>query len=344
MSASTPPGLSGASHPPSASSPLPLPLPSATAPAAPQTSPAGSRPGRLLALLLALRPRQWSKNLLLYAGFLFTLNRVWKPLQPSMWQALLYSSLGVLLFCAVSSGVYLLNDIRDLEQDRAHPVKRNRPLARGLIPVWLGVVTAVVLLAVGIGGAWLLRPLFGGVAALYVAMQVAYTLKLKHLVILDVFVIALGFVLRAISGAIVLRAHISPWLYIVTFLAALFLGLCKRRHELVLLTEAAVHHRRILREYSTELLDQMISIVTASTIMAYSLYTFKAEGLPDNNLMMLTIPYVLYGMFRYLYLVHKRNSGGSPEEVLLRDRPLLVAILLWAATAATILTLGRAPA
>lgn len=301
-------------------------------------------PGRAKALFLALRPRQWTKNLLLYAGFLFTLNQVWKPLQPSMWQALLRATLGVLLFCAVSSGVYLLNDVRDLEQDRAHPVKRHRPLARGLIPVWLAAVAAVVLLISGVLGAWVLRPLFGAVAALYVAMQIAYTLKLKHLVILDVFVIALGFVLRAISGAIVLNAHISPWLYIVTFLGALFLGLCKRRHELVLLEEGAVHHRRILREYSTELLDQMISIVTASTIMAYSLYTFKAEGLPENGLMMLTIPHVLYGMFRYLYLVHKRNSGGSPEDVLLRDRPLLIAILLWAATAATILTLGRAPA
>lgn len=296
-----------------------------------------------MALLLALRPRQWSKNLLLYAGLLFTLNQVWKPLQPSMWAALLRSSLGVLLFCAVSGGVYLLNDLRDLEQDRAHPVKRHRPLARRLLPEWLAVLAAFVLLVGGVGACWALRPLFGGIAALYIAMQVAYTLKLKHLVILDVFVIALGFVLRAISGAIVLYAHISPWLYIVTFLAALFLGLCKRRHELVLLNADAARHRRILREYSIELLDQMISIVTASTIMAYSLYTFKAEGLPENNLMMLTIPYVLYGMFRYLYLVHKRNSGGSPEEVLLRDRPLLLAIVLWALTAATILTLGRAP-
>ena len=330
-----------ASESPSLSSP---PSPSAPAPASSASPPAGRTPSLPVALLLALRPRQWSKNLLLYAGFLFTLNQVWQPLQPSMWHALLHASLGVLLFCAVSSGIYLINDLRDLEQDRAHPVKRNRPLARGLVPEWLAVVTAVVLLSLGIAGAWLLRPLFGGVAALYVAMQIAYTLKLKHLVILDVFVIALGFVLRAISGAIVLYAHISPWLYIVTFLAALFLGLCKRRHELVLLTGGAVHHRRILQEYSTELLDQMISIVTASTIMAYSLYTFKAEGLPDNNLMMLTIPYVLYGMFRYLYLVHKRSSGGSPEEVLLRDRPLLVAILLWAATAATILTLGRSAA
>ena len=301
----------------------------------------GAAPGWPKALFLALRPRQWSKNLLLYAGFLFTLNQVWKPLQPSMWQALLRATLGALLFCAVSSGVYLLNDVRDLEQDRAHPVKRHRPLARGLIPVWLAALAAVVLLIGSVTGAWVLRPLFGAVAALYIAMQIAYTLKLKHLVILDVFVIALGFVLRAISGAIVLYAHISPWLYIVTFLAALFLGLCKRRHELVLLEDGAVHHRRILREYSTELLDQMISIVTASTIMAYSLYTFSAHGLPSNHLMMLTIPYVLYGMLRYLYLVHMHKLGGSPEEILLRDRPILVVLLLWATTATAILAYGR---
>ena len=321
----------------------------AASPTAPAAAASGHSPGAgpqwswPIALFLALRPRQWSKNLLLYAGFLFTLNQVWKPLQPSMWAALLRASLAVLLYCAVSGGVYLLNDLRDLEQDRAHPVKRHRPLARGLLPRWLAVLAAFALLVGGVGGAWALRPLYGGVAALYIGLQIAYTLKLKHLVILDVFVIALGFVLRAISGAIVLYAHISPWLYIVTLLAALFLGLCKRRHELLLLSADAARHRRILREYSIELLDQMISIVTASTIMAYSLYTFKAEGLPDNNLMMLTIPYVLYGFFRYLYLVHKRNSGGSPEEVLLRDRPLLLAIVLWALTAATILTLGRTP-
>ena len=346
MSAAEPPSRISPSQAPSAASPAEPPGSSGRAaprPSAGDGAPEGPRWSWPIALLLALRPRQWSKNLLLYAGFLFTLNQVWKPLQPSMWAALLRSSLGVLLFCAVSSGVYLLNDLRDLEQDRAHPVKRHRPLARRLLPEWLAVLAAFVLLIGGVGGSWALRPLLGGVAALYIAMQVAYTLKLKHLVILDVFVIALGFVLRAISGAIVLYAHISPWLYIVTFLAALFLGLCKRRHELVLLNADAVHHRRILREYSIELLDQMISIVTASTIMAYSLYTFKAEGLPENNLMMLTIPYVLYGMFRYLYLVHKRNSGGSPEEVLLRDRPLLLAIVLWALTAATILALGRAP-
>lgn len=313
----------------------------AAAPAPTQTPAAAG--SRALGLFRALRPRQWSKNLLLYAGFLFTLKQVWQPMEASMWWALSRASLGVLLFCAVSSGVYLLNDLRDLEQDRAHPVKRNRPLARGLVPAWQAVAAAAVLLLGGIGGAWAMRPLFGAVAALYVAMQIAYTLRLKHQVILDVFIIAFGFVLRAISGAIVLYAYISPWLYIVTFLAALFLGLCKRRHELILLSDGAVHHRRILREYSTELLDQMISIVTASTIMAYSLYTFRAEGQRENHLMMLTIPYVLYGMFRYLYLVHKHDGGGSPEDILLRDRPLLVAIIMWAATAGAILTLTRQP-
>ncbi len=288
-----------------------------------------------------MRPRQWSKNLLLYAGFLFTMNQGWQPLTASMWQYFLRSTLGVLIFCAVSSGIYLLNDINDIEQDKTHPKKKFRPIASGEISILSARITAFFLLICGTGASIALRPLFAIVIVSYILMQIAYSLKLKHVVILDVFVIAIGFVMRAISGAIIIYASISPWLYIVTFLGALFLGLCKRRHELVLLTTDAIHHRRILREYSPQLLDQMISIVTASTIMAYSLYTFSAKGLPQNHLMMLTIPYVLYGMFRYLYLVHIRDGGGSPEELLLRDRPLLLAIALWIITAALILGFGR---
>jgi 4-hydroxybenzoate polyprenyltransferase len=177
----------------------------------------------------------------------------------------------------------------------------------------------------------------------YLAMQVAYTLWWKHVVILDVFVLALGFVLRAVSGALVLDAYISPWLYIVTFLGALFLGLCKRRHELLLLAGDAASHRRILAEYSPALLDQMISIATGSTIMAYSLYTFTSESLPKNHMMMLTIPHVLYGLFRYLYLAYRRDLGGSPEEALLQDRSLRLAILFWVVTATAVLWLGRTP-
>lgn len=318
----------------------------------PETEPEPSAPvekrgffGRLRALFAALRPKQWTKNLLLFSGFLFTLNQRWRPMQPEMWTFLRLTTLGALVFCAISSGVYLLNDLRDLPHDRVHPVKRRRPIARGLVAPWLALVTAIGLLGGGTASAFVLRPLFGWVVVLYVLMQVAYTLRLKHVVILDAFIIAAGFVLRAISGAIVISVEISPWLYIVTFLGALFLGLCKRRHEISVLAQDAGRHRRILEEYSIELLDQMISIVTASTIMAYSLYTFwSLSSLNSNHLMMATIPHVLYGMFRYLYLVHRRGGGGSPEETLLRDRPLLCAVVLWIATAAAILMLGRTPA
>lgn len=319
----------------------------------------GGRPGLLVGLrylIPALRPKQWTKNLLLYAGFLFTLNQLWRPLSPEMWSYLRQATLGMLVFCAISSGIYLLNDVRDLPHDRAHPTKRRRPIARGLVPVWLALVTAAGLLFGGGYFAFALRPLFGWIVLAYVVMQILYTLRLKHVVILDVFLIAAGFVMRAISGAIVIRAEISPWLYIVTFLGALFLGLCKRRHELTLLAADAGRHRRILREYSTELLDQMISIVTASTIMAYSLYTFSAPVVAASlgpggpaarhahpHLMMATIPHVLYGMFRYLYLVHRKNGGGSPEDMLLRDRPLLAVVGLWVLTAAAILLWGRTP-
>jgi 4-hydroxybenzoate polyprenyltransferase len=172
-------------------------------------------------------------------------------------------------------------------------------------------------------------------------MQLAYVFILKHLVLVDVFVIAIGFVMRAAAGAVVIGAEISPWLYTVTLLGALFLGLCKRRNELLLLDEGAGKHRKILDEYTPALLDTLISITAAAAIMAYSLYTFTSEKLPKNHLMMLTVPFVIFGMFRYLYLAHRKNEGGSPEEVLLKDKPLIVTILLWITTAALILGAGR---
>jgi len=295
----------------------------------------------LVALIKALRPKQWTKNVLLYAGFLFTLNKKWFLFQPSMWTTLMQATAAMLVFCALASGIYLLNDVSDLPQDRLHPTKRRRPIAAGHVSPWLALVVAALLEGLGIWGAFQLAPSYGWVSLAYVLIQLAYTYSLKHMVIIDVFVLASGFVLRAVSGVLVLSAEISPWLYIVTFLGALFLGLCKRRHELSLLAENAGSHRQSLSHYSTELLDQMISIVTASTIMAYSLYTFSAQGLPPNHLMMLTIPYVLYGMLRYLYLVHMHKLGGSPEEILLRDRPVLAVLLMWAVTAAAILAYGR---
>ncbi|MGK4006291.1 decaprenyl-phosphate phosphoribosyltransferase [Sorangium sp. So ce1036] len=300
----------------------------------------GPRPGAAVALLRAMRPRQWTKNLLLFGGFLFTVNERWTPFTESMWTHLGRAAGGFLLFCGLSSAVYLLNDLKDIERDRLHPVKRNRPLASGALPPRLAQRAVVLLTLVTAVLGYALSPLFAALCACYFLMQLLYTFALKEMVILDVLVIALGFVLRAVGGAVVLGVDISPWLYTVTLLGALFLGLAKRRHELVVLGDAA-QHRPILKEYTRGMLDQLIGIVTAGTIMAYSLYTFTAANLPANHLMMLTIPFVIYGVFRYLYLIHLRQEGGSPEEVLLHDRPLIGAILLWASSAGVILAFFR---
>lgn len=292
-------------------------------------------------LLRALRPKQWPKNLLLYGSFLFNLNKLWQPLSPQMWGYLKLATLGFVAFTTLSSGVYLLNDLKDIEQDRQHPQKRKRPLASGQLAAPLASVVAALLLFGSLAGALWLNTTFAASLGVYLLMQVLYTLWWKHVVILDVFVIAAGFVLRAIAGALVIHSWISPWLLIVTFLGALFLGLCKRRHELLLLDRDAGSHRKILLEYTPQLLDQMIGVTTASTIMAYSLYTFTADGLPRSHAMMLTIPQVMYGLFRYLYLTYRHDQGGSPEEILLRDRPTRLAIALWLATVALVLGLGR---
>lgn len=305
------------------------------------TDASAAPPSPLGALLRTMRPKQWSKNVLLFAGFLFTLNDLWVPMEPSMWAALRRAGAAFGLFCLLSSCVYILNDLKDRDKDRQHPVKRHRPLAAGHLPPGLAVAAFALFSAVALVGAYALRPLFFVCALGYLLMQVAYTYALKHMVILDVLVIALGFVLRAVSGAVAIAAAISPWLYSVTLLGALFLGFCKRRHELLLLSEGAHHHRKNLAEYSAQLLDQLIGIVAAATIMAYSLYTFTSPKLPHSHAMMLTIPLVLYGMFRYLYLVHRKDAGGSPEEVFLRDRPLIITSALWVASSAAILTLGR---
>jgi 4-hydroxybenzoate polyprenyltransferase len=299
------------------------------------------RPPLPLALLIAMRPKQWIKNLLVFAGFVFTLNELWRPFTPSMWTFLARSAATFALFALISSSIYLINDVLDVEQDRLHPTKRNRPIASGALPPSVAVGAASVLLPISLGAAYLLSPVFAAIATGYVAMQFAYGLRLKHVVLLDVFIIATGFVLRAISGAVVIGAAISPWLYTVTLLGALFLGLCKRRHELLLLDAGAGGHRKILKHYTPSLLDNLISIVASSTIMAYSLYTFTSPKLPANNLMMLTIPFVIFGLFRYVYLAHSRNEGGSPEEVFLKDRPMIVTIALWITCTGLILTLGR---
>lgn len=247
----------------------------------------------------------------------------------------------VALFCLVSGGVYLLNDVIDLEKDRQHPVKRLRPLAAGELSVTAAMLAAGTLIAGSVLGAFLLQRTFGLAVAAYVALQLCYAFALKQVVILDVLAIAAGFVLRAVGGAAVIEVPISPWLYVCTVLLALFLALGKRRQELALLEETAHNHRPILAEYTLPLLDHLITIVTTCALLAYMLYTFFAESLPRNHAMMWTIPFTLYGMFRYLYLVHARHEGGSPDVLLLRDRPLLACVALWGVAVVVILYVLR---
>lgn len=287
-----------------------------------------------LLLLRAMRPKQWSKNVLLFAGLLFAL----KFTDPdAIWRAFA----GFALFCLFSSSVYIMNDLRDREQDKLNPRTVKRPIASGALKPQIAAVAVAVVLPVAFVLSWLLNPWFAVLAAVYIAKDIAYSFGLKNVVIVDVFLIAAGFTLRAVAGALAIGAPISSWLYMVTSLGALFLALNKRKHELVLLGSAAGSHRPVLGEYSPALVEEMIAVITASTLMSYSLYTFTADNLPpalrSNHLMMLTIPFVLYGIFRYLYLVYQKNEGSSPEEVLLRDRPLLLCVVLWGLTSAALL-------
>lgn len=293
-------------------------------------------------VLKAMRPRQWTKNGIVFLALIFSVNQQYEIGEPSVWiPKVLESLVAFLCFCLVSSADYLVNDIRDVESDRAHPKKRKRPIAAGQLSVSSAWRWAAVLAVVGNAGAFALDWRVGLVVFAYTALMVAYSFSLKHMVLLDLFVIATGFVLRAMAGAFAIDVPISPWLYVVTALGALFIGINKRRAELELLQDGAGNHRKILDEYTPELLDQMASTVTAATLMAYGLYTFTADGLPENHSMMLTIPFVLYGIFRYLYLVNVKKEGGSPEDVLLKDIPIMLTIIGWIATAALVLLIAR---
>ncbi len=303
---------------------------------------------RLRALFAALRPRQWSKNLAIFVGLVFA-QRLFAL------AALERALLAFIVFCLASSFIYLVNDLCDLDNDRRHPVKRSRPLASGALPVayayaamaalLLGCAAITALLFVlpiaatsdifaSTGGANLL---FALSLISYLLLMILYSFRLKHIVLIDVFVIAGGFVLRILAGAVIIPVSISPWLYLVGTFLALFLALNKRRHELVLLQEQADQHRQILKEYSLPMLDQMITIVSSATVIAYGLYTF--EGPTGNQRLVVTLPLVLYGLFRYLYLVHIRKEGGSPEEALLRDRHILGTVVLCVAIIIVILYL-----
>ena len=268
---------------------------------------------------------------MLFGGLVFSLNLLDGGMVAT-------SVAAFVLFCMLSSAVYLVNDLLDLERDRQHPTKRLRPLAAGVITPPLAVGLAAALFAFAVPLAFALDWPFGAVAGAYVVLMVGYSLALKNVVIIDLFCIAGGFVLRAIAGAIVIDVRISPWLLICTALLALFLVLGKRRHELLLLEDGAANHRRILAEYSTPLIEELISVVTSATVIAYSLYTFFSETSHEHGrYMMLTIPFVVYAIFRYLYLVHRRNEGGNPDQLLFKDVPLLVSIVLWAVAATLIL-------
>jgi len=274
-----------------------------------------------------MRPRQWTKNLLLFAALIFSQNLF----NPALAQNVIIS---FIIFCILSGSVYTLNDLIDLKADRAHPKKSTRPLASGKLKPVTAIIAGVVLVILSLATAFWLHTSFAFIALGYFFLQIVYSLVLKHVVILDVLTVATGFVLRAIAGAEVISVPISSWLLICTILLALFLSLGKRRHELLLLEDNAVHHRKILYEYSPGLLDQMISVVTASTVVAYALYTMSADTVKkfQTDNLKYTIPFVLYGIFRYLYLIHQRSEGGSPERIMFDDKPLLINIILYLVT------------
>lgn len=287
-----------------------------------------------LALLRSMRPKQWIKNVFVFAAIAFSDERLWMRLDSIL---LVIGAFAV--FCACASAIYLINDLVDIEKDRAHPRKRFRPLASGILPPVVAAAAAAVLIAFTLGGAYLLdssegQPDFGLMFLMltYIVVQgVLYSYWLKHIVILDIFTIAAGFVLRAVAGGVVLDIRITPWLLVCMGLLSLFLGLGKRRAELVLLGDDANQHRRILQEYSLPMLDQLIAMVTAATIIAYTLFTYNAHtaNREPYPMMMATVPFVVYAIFRYIYLIHQQGGGGSPEELVMKDRPLALSIALY---------------
>ena len=288
----------------------------------------------LTALLRSMRPRQWAKNTFIFAPLVFDQKL-------TQLDALLPTLAGFVLLCTASSAVYLVNDLADIEADRKHPSKRLRPIAAGALPQGVAKVSAVLLFALTLVLSLLLNWAFTLIVATYILTNLLYSFWLKHVPIIDVLILASGYVLRVAAGVVLISVErFSPWLYICTTLLALFIGFGKRRAEMVLLADGANEHRRVLDGYTLPFLDQLIVIVSACAIMAYSLYTFSAENLPDNHFMMLTIPFVMYGIFRYLQLIHVQSAGGAPDELVLSDRPLLLTILLWGLSAAAFLYLG----
>lgn len=291
-----------------------------------------------LALLQSMRPKQWTKNLLLFAGVVFSANL-------TNLEMLGRASLGFLIFCALSGAVYILNDIRDAESDRAHPTKRNRPIASGRLNKKVALIAALLIFhGAMFSGLAISRP-FGYCAIAYFTLTVLYTIRLKHVVILDLMLLALGFVLRAVAGVWIIAdlgpdVPLTAWFLACTFFLALFLAICKRRHELLLLDTEASAHRPVLDEYSASFLDQMVSVATAATVISYAMYTTSpgaigaapADPGDGSSPMVYTLPFVVYGIFRYLYQVYRKEQGGAPETVLLTDPYMIANIALWLTT------------
>ena len=277
----------------------------------------------LKALIKAMRPRQWTKNGFVFFALIF-------DKQLFLLEPFLRTLEGFLLFCLISSAVYLLNDIADIEADRQHPEKKHRPLASGELSIGVAQGAAFILALTSVSLGYLLEPVFAGMIALYFIINQLYSRWLKHVPILDVLIISSGFVLRVAAGvALITVERFSPWLYMLTILFSLYIALGKRRAEMNLLAQEASAHRKVLDGYTIPLLDQYITIVSGMTIVAYSLYTFSAPNLPENHSMMLTIPFVVYGIFRYLQLIQTGHAAGAPDEVALKDRPLQFTVLLW---------------
>jgi 4-hydroxybenzoate polyprenyltransferase len=293
------------------------------------------RPNVLRELLRTMRPRQWVKNVFVFAAIAFSEDRLWQFWGPAGPAPLLRVLGAFVAFCMAASAIYLVNDLVDIEKDRAHPKKRNRPLASGRLSPGVAVGAAAALILGVLPLAYALDPVDLGfliVLVVYVAVQgFLYTYWLKNVVIFDILILAAGFVLRAVGGAAVIDVLITPWLLLCMLLLALFLGIGKRRHELTLLESGAGEHRRILQEYSVPMLDQMMAIVTASIIMAYSITAFLAPVAPQEPypMLMVTIPFVIYAIFRYLFLIYQRGEGGAPDELILKDMPLAGSVVLW---------------
>jgi 4-hydroxybenzoate polyprenyltransferase len=317
------PSIPDTIQPPPAGSHEPTPAPGGAA---------AHRTSMTRGLLVSLRPSQWIKNLVVFLALLFG-QRL------THLQSVLYAFAAFVIFCALSGVVYLINDVADREADRRHPVKCRRPIASGVVSMQAALTLAAILTVAALAAAFTLRPLFGGIALSYLVLLAFYSGPLKHIVIIDVLTIAIGFVLRAAAGAVAIEVEFGAWLYMMTILLSLFLALSKRRHELVLLAQGATGHRRILQEYSPYLLDQMISVVTASTLVAYAIFTVSPDTVAKfhTDRLGLTLPFPLYGIFRYLYLVHLKEGGGSPSDTLLADKPLLSCVALWAAVVALLI-------